>query len=229
METIPAFGTGAAASAPAGPARRRRRRVLLAGGLIHCGGAAGLGGVVRGVVRGAVRLGGLSGLAVLAACTPKYDWREAAPAGADYRVRLPARPATLSRRIHLEDLEVEMAMLGAQVDDVAFTVAVVPAPAADAERIVNAMRTQMLRNVGAPVTAPITTVAVALIDRDGRALGQLPLQAVAADGSGSHAGKRIEARFGSWQGHALQAVIVGPPVDPQQSEQFFESLRLVGQ
>ncbi len=65
----------------------------------------------------------------LAGCFPTYDWREIKAPGGEYRVHLPAKPATLTRQIHLEALAVEMTMQGARVEENTFTVAMVPVPA----------------------------------------------------------------------------------------------------
>jgi hypothetical protein len=170
----------------------------------------------------------------LAACAPEYDWRDVRGPGGDYWVQLPARPVILTRRIHLESHEVQMTMQGAKVRDNAFTVALVPLPAPDAEaagmtpeRLLAAMREQMLRNIGASPSTPTRAVAVGLVDAEGRKAGQTQLQAVSARGAGRHADMQLHGRFGLWQGHALQIVGVGPELDPQQTEHFLDSLRLV--
>jgi len=107
-----------------------------------------------------------------------------------------------------------------------------PGPNAEAagmtpERMLAAMREQMLRNIGAATTVPTRAVAVRLADADGREAGKTQLQAVSARGTGRHADLELHGRFGLWQGHALQMVAIGPQLDPQQTEHFLESLRLV--
>ena len=171
---------------------------------------------------------------LLIACAPEYDWRDVRGPGGDYWVQLPARPATMTRRIHLEGLEVEMTMHGARVGERAFTVALVPLPAPDVEaagmtpeRILAAMREQMLRNIGAPPSSPTQAVPVRLVDADGREVGKTQLQAVNVRGTGTHANLELYGRFGLFQGHALQIVGIGPQLDRQQTEHFLDSLRLV--
>ena len=176
-------------------------------------------------------------LSALAGCSPDFDWRELPAPGGEYRVQLPGRPAVMTRPIHLEGIPVEMTMQGARVGETSFTVAVVPLPGSGAagssaavvgpDRVVAAMRAQMLRNIGAAPETPAREVEVDLIDADGRRVGRLAMQAVAADGVGRHAGTHLEARFGHWQGRALQAVVAGPPVAAAEVEQFFGSLRLL--
>src|SRR5690606_6357994 len=106
-------------------------------------------------LRRGLAAGTAAGVALLlAACSPEYDWRDIRAPGGEYRVHLPATPVSMTRRIHLEALEVEMTMQGARVKDNSFTVAEVPLPGLPAERILLAMREQMLRNIGAPPSLP---------------------------------------------------------------------------
>ena len=176
----------------------------------------------------------LAAALLLAACSPEYDWRAVRGPGGEYWVELPSKPATMTRRIHLEGVEVEMTMQGAKVGERSFTVAVVPLPAPEAEaagmtpeRMLAAMREQMLRNIGAAPTTPTQAVAARLVDADGRDAGKTQLQAVSARGTGRYADMELRGRFGLWQGHALQIVGVGSQLDPQQTEYFLDSLRLV--
>lgn len=187
----------------------------------------------------------------LAGCFPTYDWREIKAPGGEYRVHLPAKPATLSRQIHLEALAVEMTMQGARVEENTFTVAMVPVPAGSdgkanqfasgkaesgpvesgpaepGEEILRAMREQMLRNIGAEPSTPSRPVAVIVVDDDGAKIGEVKAQGVAAVGSGKSVGLEMRARFVLWQGQALQIVAIGPRVDPEQAVYFLDSLRLV--
>ena len=170
---------------------------------------------------------------LLTGCTPDYDWRDTRAAGGEYWVQLPAKPAAMTRRIHLERFEFDMTMQGARAKDNAFTVAMVPlsAQAADAgltpERILAAMRDQMLRNIGAPADAPSQPAAVAVVGADGGKSGTAQWEAVAARGTGRHAAMELRGRFGLWRDHALQIVAVGPDLDSEQASYFLDSLRLV--
>jgi hypothetical protein len=170
----------------------------------------------------------------LAACSPAYDWRDIRGPGGDYWVQLPARPSLLTRRIHLEGIEVEMTMQGAKVEENAFTVGLVPLPSTSAEaagmspeRILAAMREQMLRNIGASPATPSSSVEVDLVDLDAKKIGTTRLQAVSAGGSGRHSAMRLHGRFGIWQGHAVQVVAIGPDLAPEHADHFLASLRLV--
>jgi hypothetical protein len=175
----------------------------------------------------------------LVACSPEYDWRDIRAPGSEYWVQLPAKPATMTRRIHLEGLAVDMTMQGARVKDNAFTVALVPLPdqsggqaeaaGMSADRILLAMREQMLRNIGAPPATPSQEADVALVDADGRKIGVTQMHAISARGTGAHANMQMLARFVLWRGHALQIVAVGPGMGPEEAAHFLDSLRLVKQ
>jgi hypothetical protein len=181
----------------------------------------------------ATALAVLSGV-LLAGCSPAYDWRDSRAPGGEYWVQFPAKPAAMTRQIHLESLEVDMTMQGARVKENAFTVATVPLPAQDGataepspERILAAMREQMLRNIGAPASSPSTPAPVAIVDANGRKTGTVQWQAVDGRGSGRHAAMALRGRFGIWRGHAVQVVAVGPDLDPEQASYFLDSLKLV--
>ena len=182
---------------------------------------------------------------MLVACSPEYDWRDVRSPGGEYWVQLPARPAIMTRRIHLEGLAVDMTMQGAKVGDNSFTVALVPLPGQagaqsggqsggqaeaagfSAERILLAMREQMLRNIGASPSTPLEVAAVSLADVDGRKIGVMQVQAISARGTGKRADLQIFARFVLWQGQALQIVAIGPGLGAEASAHFLDSLRLV--
>ena len=178
---------------------------------------------------------------MLVACSPEYDWRDVRSPGGEYWVQLPARPAIMTRRIHLEGLAVDMTMQGAKVGDNSFTVALVPLPGqagaqsggqaeaagVSAERILLAMREQMLRNIGASPSTPLEVATVTLADADGRKIGAMQVQAISARGSGKRAELQIFARFLLWHGQVLQIVAIGPGLGAEAPAHFLDSLRLV--
>ncbi len=143
-------------------------------------------------------------------------------------MQLPGKPATMTRRIHLQDQAVEMTMQGARVDENAFTVAVAPLSSSmSAERMLTAMREQMLRNIGAPTTTTVADATVPIVGEDGSSLGSQPAQEVIAQGTGQHAAIQMHGRFMRWRDVALQIVAVGPDMDREQVRHFLGSLRLV--
>ena len=167
-------------------------------------------------------------LATLVACSPPYAWREVHAPGGEYRVQLPGKPSEMTRQIHLQDQAVDMTMQGARVGENAFTVAVAPLSASmSAERMLAAMREQMLRNIGAATSTTPAEANVPIVGADGSSLGSQPAQQVVAQGTGQHAAMQMHGRFLRWRDVALQIVAIGPDMDREQVEHFLESLRLV--
>lgn len=98
--------------------------------------------------------------AALAACSPQYDWRDYRSNDAPYAVMFPGKPASQTRAIKLDDLDVNMTMTAAEVDGVAFAVG--SAQLADAARTpaaLEAMKTALVRNIGATVTKSTSSAA----------------------------------------------------------------------
>lgn len=102
----------------------------------------------------------------LAACSPKFDWREVRGSNPPFVVLLPAKPASHTRSINLGGSEVSMTMTAADVDGVTFAVGTAEMPdPAKAQESLAAMKTALVRNINgtvrketssAPGTAPIT-------------------------------------------------------------------------
>lgn len=166
---------------------------------------------------------------VLAACSPTYDWREIRNADDGYVSMMPARPARMTRPIDLDGLKVSMTMQGAQVEDLTFTIGEVVLPDAEAEtreRAVSAMRTAMVRNIGAS-EAQAQEVAVPVVDSTGRVVSAAPGWRVEASGRAYERPAVLIAIFTSRGDRAWQAVVLGPEPDRGQAQQFFEGFRLV--
>ena len=148
-------------------------------------------------------------------------------------MQLPARPSSMTRRIHLRDDEVEMTMIGAEVDSLAFTVAIVRgAPGESAEdvaRHLGDMREQMLRNIAAASGAPTrdTPAQVPIVDEGGAARGQREANFVDAQGTGPHEGIRLQGRFFVARKLAAQAIVIGRGFDDLAAQHYFDSLRIV--
>ena len=70
--------------------------------------------------------------AALSACSPQYDWRDYRSNDAPYAVMFPGKPASQTRAIKLDNLDVNMTMTAAEVDGVVFAVG--SAQLADAAR-----------------------------------------------------------------------------------------------
>jgi len=91
--------------------------------------------------------------AALSACSPQYDWRDYRSNDAPYAVLFPGKPASQTRDIKLDDLDVKMTMTATEVDGVVFAVGSAQlAEAARAPAALEAMKTALVKNIGATVT-----------------------------------------------------------------------------
>lgn len=90
---------------------------------------------------------------VLAGCSPTYNWRDYNSPDAPYQAMFPDKPVSHKRGINLDGLNVDMTMTAAQIDGTVFAIGSAEAPdAAKAQAAVAAMRTAMVKNIGATVT-----------------------------------------------------------------------------
>jgi hypothetical protein len=108
----------------------------------------------------------------LAACTPRYDWREVHGAEAPYTVLMPVKPASHARAINLGGIQVTMTMTAAEVDGALFAVgtAVMPDAAAAANALA-AMGKALVRNIGGAVKKENATAAAGTSTLDIEAVG----------------------------------------------------------
>ncbi len=89
---------------------------------------------------------------MLAACSPQFNWRDYSSEAAPFRVMFPDKPSTHTRKVDLDGLQVDMTMTAAQVNGATFAVGTAEAPdAASAEKALAAMKTAMVRNIGATI------------------------------------------------------------------------------
>ena len=118
-------------------------------------------------------------IALLAACSPKFDWREVRGSAAPFVVLLPAKPASHTRTVNLDGIEVSMTMTAADVDGVTFAVGTAEVPdEAKAQQALAAMKTALVRNIGgtvrketasAPGTVP-ATIDIEVVGTESRVL-----------------------------------------------------------
>ena len=179
--------------------------------------------------RAALRASLAAPAAWLAGCSPELDWREIRAEDAACWVMLPAKPARLTRPIHLEGLKVDMTMVGAQVRDVAYTVGTIRLPdaaAATRERALAAMRTAMVRNIdGAERGA--REVPIDRIDPGGTRTGAVTGVEVVATGRMRGAEATMIARFAGEGARVWQAVVLGTAIDRDAAATFLGSLKLL--
>lgn len=155
--------------------------------------------------------------AMLAGCSPTYNWRDYTSADGAFRVLFPAKPATHTRGIDLGGIKVDMTMTAAEVEGTTFAVgtAVAPDPAL-AQATLPAMRQALLRNIGAGDSA----------ETQGAAAGGAGLE-VDAVGEGNNGPVRLVGRFVAKGARMYQVIVVGRPgaMPPEQTEQFLSSFK----
>ena len=161
--------------------------------------------------------------------SPAFNWREVRDAESGYAVLLPAKPASMTREIDLDGMRVSMTMTGARTEQCLFSVAVASLGADDEklrQHALVAMRTAMLRNVGAmPVEPGAGTVM--RVDASGATTGRL--DAVTIEAAGRVAGDPVilHAVFVAQGDRALQAVAITPPREAAQARTMLDSFRII--
>lgn len=163
------------------------------------------------------------GAALLAGCSPTYDWREVPGTDAPYIASFPGKPASHSRVIDLNGAKVTMSMSAARVEDITFAVG--SAPVADAKAAlasIHAMKTAMVKNIGGTI-------------RREKLLPPAPgqLQVIDLEAVGKPAGDKqgqpliLLARFIARQDHVYQLIVIGPEqaVPRDEADMFFSSFK----
>ena len=142
---------------------------------------------------------------------------------------LPGKPATLTQRVRLDDLELVMTMTGAKADDIPFTVACAVLPdelPQTRQRVLAAMRAGMVRNI-AGTEDSAREVKVRQIDAAGAARGEADALRLAAAGKVQGRPVQMHAVFVAQGRRACQAVAVGENLPAEEARTFLDSLRLI--
>lgn len=174
-------------------------------------------------------------LALMAACSPRLNWREQRPPAAGYVVALPDRPQTAVRQIAFEHpggpVRAEMTMLSTGVGASLFAVGSVQLPAfavqtpAALEATLAWFGDGLLRNVQATRPQPAEIGSPA-------GLGARQLRAARAFSAAGTAGggrpARLAVRLYVVDDRLFQLVALGAEgeIPPQALETFFDSFRL---
>lgn len=158
---------------------------------------------------------------LLAACSPAYDWREVRDKDGAFAVLLPAKPSSHARPIDLDGLQVTMHMTAAEVGDTLFAVGSVRlADPAQGPRVIQAMRTALIRNLDGTVVSEKSVQAGAAaglqIDVRGKRVRQ-----------GQTVPVRLVARLVAHGGRAWQVLALGTvqALDDEKAETFLGSFK----
>ena len=160
-----------------------------------------------------------------AACTPAYNWRTVTDVAGGYSVDLPAKPTVDERRVEIAGTALPMHVQAAHTQGAVFAVAVVELPRDDAQlgkTVADALRHALARNLSASAVEHAVQVPVA----DGSAVPGVDIVASGAAGD-EHERRTIHAWVAVRGRHVYQAAIISPEAPPpEQSDQFFGSLKL---
>jgi hypothetical protein len=160
-----------------------------------------------------------AGLALaLSACSPRYDWRDYRSNDAPYAVLFPGKPATQARKIQLDSVSVDMTMTAAEVDGVIFAVGSAQVPdAAQAPAAIEAMKTALVKNIGATVTKSKSSVT-----------GSQTMLEVEATGSRNGESMLLIGRFIAKGDRIYQVIVMGNGKNIVQEpvETYFSSFKL---
>jgi len=145
---------------------------------------------------------GLAGVLLLTACSPKYDWREVRGSDAPFVVMLPSKPASHTRGVNLDGIQVNMTMTAADVDGVAFAIGVAQLPDAMlTDKALDTMKRALVRNIGGTVTHEKSLTV--------KGMPMLSLQASGPPAAGSEHPRLLLARFIAQDRYVYQLVVVG--------------------
>ncbi len=168
----------------------------------------------------------LASAVVLAACSPRYDWREVHDTDGGYAVTYPAKPTQDAREVKFASGALPMRMQAARVDAALFAVGVVTLPSDDAtlrQTVLAELQQGLLANVNEAAAKP----AQVMVRQAGDAPA-VPGLAVAAQGVASDKTPRyVAARFVGRGNHVYQVVVLATKAPTQdQVDQFLDSFTL---
>lgn len=165
-------------------------------------------------------LAGFLAALALTACSPKFNWRDYSSTHAPYRVMFPDKPSTHTRQVNLNGLKVDMTMTAVDIDGTMFAVGTGEAPdAASAQAAVGAMKTALIKNIGATLqsekTVPSSLPGASAIE-------------IAASGSNRGQPMRLAGRFEAHGKRFYQVIVMGKASDmtPENVDMFLSSFKL---
>ncbi|VVE60496.1 transmembrane protein [Pandoraea anapnoica] len=178
------------------------------------------------VVRVCVLLAASVTTIVMAACSPRYDWREVHDKDGAYAVTYPAKPTQDEREVKFASGPLPMRMQAARVDAALFAVGVVTLPSDDAtlrQTVVDELQHGLLANVNERQVTPSQVMV-----RQAGDAPSLPGMAVSAQGMASDKAERyVSARFVGRGNHVYQVVVMGTKAPgKEQVDQFLDSFTL---
>lgn len=158
-------------------------------------------------------------VAVLAACSPRYDWREVRGGDMPFTVLLPARPVSFSRRIDLNGTPVTMTMTAAEIDGAIFAIGAAElADAMQTPEALESIRTALIKNISGDPQHAVIPGRAPVADRT---------LDISATGVAHGQPLRLMARLVARDKRVYQILIVGndEAMTPENAETFFTSFK----
>jgi hypothetical protein len=162
----------------------------------------------------------------LAACSPKYNWRDYVSPDAPYRVMFPGKPASYTRSVDLDGMRVDMTMTATEVEGAMYAVGTAQAPdAAHAQAALAAIKSALLHNIGATATSEKSAAAATAANG---VASETTSSDVTADGMLNGVKMRLVGHFEAHGKRIYQVVVMGPAksVESDPTDQFISSFKL---
>ena len=156
-------------------------------------------------------------LAILAACTPHYNWREVRDPDKTFMVLLPAKPVTFTRTITVSRVQLPMTMTAAEVDNTTFAVGVLTLPASQqADTVVAQMGQALAQNLAGQAHSAL----FARVPAQGNRVTDMTVT-----GTNQNKPAHLMARFVVVNRHVFQLVVLatGSTLDTEQAETLLTS------
>jgi hypothetical protein len=165
--------------------------------------------------------------ALLTACSPTYNWRDYSSTDAPFRVMFPDKPSVHKRTIDIGGMKVEMTMTAVDVDGTTFAVGSAEAPdAAKATEALGAMKTALVRNIGATVTKEKVHASAVAGGANSTQSATIDIEA-----TGVQNGKpmKLVGHFEARNKRFYQVIVMGKAkaLPPEQTDQFISSFKLL--
>lgn len=138
-------------------------------------------------------------LAMLAACSPRYDWRQVSLADGQVRAMFPDKPRTSERELDFEGHALSFSLTSASVNDVLFSVGYAALPQALQDDA--AARKRLVRQTLASLYQNLGSTPPAALPADGERFTVL--------GSGTGKGLRLEAMVWATPQALIEGMVIG--------------------
>ena len=159
----------------------------------------------------------------LAACSGSHNWRDYSSPDAPYRVMFPDKPSVHKRSIDLDGMKVEMTMTAVDDQGTIYAVGSAEAPdAAKANAALAAMKTALVRNIGATVTSEKARAV------SSTSSGQQSAIDVEASGMQNGTPMKLIGHFEARDKRFYQVIVMGKDkaMPREQVEQFISSFKI---